>query len=141
MSTANPSTLVDLGVDVGNVNEDDLIDFAEAARLVRGRGGRINRQVLQRHANPRRGRLFIIKGERLRLVLPSVARVTSRFTTAAWVEAWKRKFAELADRVLAEGQAPPRPKHDLPCTPKQAKREHERAVEELRKRGFKSAGA
>lgn len=90
--------MVNLGVDLAAVVEADLIDIIAAAKLVRGRkGSHVNRDVMRRYASPRRGRVFVIDGKPCRLVLPTVARGCSRLTTVAWVELWKRKYAELAD--------------------------------------------
>src|SRR5947209_4807271 len=89
---------VDLGIDTTAAEERDLIYLSDACKLVRGRsGGRVNRQVMNRYANPKHGRVFTVNGVRLRLVLPTTYRGSMRLTTAAWLEVWKRKFAELAE--------------------------------------------
>src|SRR5947209_11551 len=89
---------VDLGIDPTAAEERDLIYLSDACKLVRGRsGGHVNRQVMSRYAHPRHGRVFTVNGVRLRLVPPVLRRAGSTFTTAAWLEVWQRKFAELAE--------------------------------------------
>lgn len=124
---------IDLGINVLDVHDRDLITLTEAAKLIRGRRDeKSNVQVVQRYANPRRGRTFVIDGETVRLVLPTVGRTSGKFTTVAWVEAWKRAFAELSQRA---GEITP----TNPRTPRQEQRDHERAMAKLAAAGFKSA--
>jgi hypothetical protein len=67
---------------------------------------------MQRYANPKRGRVFLVAGVQRRLVLPSVARTGGRWTTAAWVSVWKLAYAELADGRLPKPIEPtPAPTH------------------------------
>lgn len=124
----------DLGIDTSNWVDSDLITLAEASRLIRGRkGDHLNIQVVQRYANPKRGRVFLVGDDRVRLVLPTIGMAHGKRTTRAWVEAWKRAFAELSAAAIE----PPEPVN--PRTPRQERRDHERAVEKLKRAGFKSA--
>jgi hypothetical protein len=124
---------VDLGVDTNAAAESDLIPLSEAAKLVRGRRhDHVNVQVMQRYASPLKGRVFVVRGEPVRLVLPTAARGCGRYTTAAWVELWKRKFNELASAAREAAPAP--------LTPRQRRRQCERAAERLRQEGFPVGG-
>lgn len=134
---SNTPKEVDLGIDTIDARESDLISLDEAARLFRGRkGGHCNVDVMRRYSNPRKGRLFAIGSETFRLVLPTTARGTARVTTAAWVDAWKRKFAELAELALRDG---PGDGAAAMRTTAQEKRSHQRALKNLAKHGMKSA--
>jgi hypothetical protein len=89
------AVLVDLAIDVNAAAETDLITLTQASKLIRGKsGGFINLQVLQRYC--RRGRVFTVAGQLKRLVLPATIRGSTRYTTAAAVQAFNRKYGELA---------------------------------------------
>jgi hypothetical protein len=89
-----------LDVDVMQAAEPDLITLTQASKLIRGKsGGFINLQELQRYA--KRGRVLSIDGKSVRLVLPTTFRGATKFTTAAAVAAFNRKFGELATFAAA----------------------------------------
>jgi hypothetical protein len=89
------AALVDLGIDINAAAEADLVNLQDARKLIRGKsGGWINLQVLQRYA--RHGRVFKIADQLKRLVLPATIRGCTRYTTAAAVQAFNRKYGELA---------------------------------------------
>lgn len=134
MAVATIARRIDLGIDVMSVDDRDLISLTDATQLIRGRNGkRANVQVVQRYANPKRGRVVTVAGEQLRLVLPTVGRTAGKFTTRCWIETWKRKLAEL----MALADEPPSPVN--PRTSRQERKAHERAMKELAKAGFTSA--
>src|SRR5437016_2008141 len=105
-------------VDVAGADPADLIDLFAAAKLVRGRKHEHpHSQVMQRYANPRRGRM----AGGVRVVLPTVIHAGRRLTTAAAVAAWQAKCDALAQAASA---APPE-------TPRQRRRAHDRAAGRL----------
>jgi hypothetical protein len=117
--------------DFAAVSPADLITLTEAAKLIPGRtNGRINIHVLQRYANPSRGCPCSRPdgGGKVWIVLPTIYRSHTRFTTAAAVKLWQTRCDAISN------EKPPRPLKGR--TPKQAARDHQRAVESLRKMGF-----
>lgn len=116
------------------MSDTDLIRLADAAALIRGRNDmRINLQVLQRYANPRKGTpAGPPGGERVRVVLPTVYRGGRRFTTAAAVAAWKAKCDQVSRVEVVSSRV---------RTARQARLDHQRSVKRLRAAGFKVAGS
>lgn len=115
---------VDLGIDLHAVSKLELITLGESTHLIRGKfHAHIHLQVLQRYANPGRGK--IVAGRRI--VIPTLLQAGRRWTTRAAVEAWLRKCNELA-------QSRPTVTRE---TPRQRRRSHDRATERLRKRGMR----
>jgi hypothetical protein len=105
------------------------IDFREARKMIRGRGGMVSLEVLRRWANPERGHKP--RGETgPTLVFPAVKLAGEWRTMPSWVEAFER------ERVR-QGRGASRPQPVRPeRTPRRATADHRRAQEYLKKEGM-----
>lgn len=125
---AQAEKMLDLGIDPETFDLARAIDMIDAAKLVRGRGGRrINVQTVRRFANPKRG-CKPLGSDGPWLVLPTVWHSGSRLTMPEWVAVFEAARIA-AGRGAIRSRTPGR-------TGRQETAAQRRAKAELERQGF-----